>query len=384
MNVLVVSASMGAGHDGAARELHRRLRNGGHEARVVDFLKAMPGGVGTALRATYQAQLRLAPWSYEATYRLCSRVPSLSRPLDGVLAAATRRALGRWIRETEPDVVVSTYPLSSLALGRARGRGELAVPLVTFVTDHAVHPLWTHPGVDLHLCVHPESAATAAAQSGGAAAAPGPLVSERFTTDLPARSDARARLGLGEEERIVLMVAGSWGVGQMAKTFSDVAATGRYNPLAVCGRNGRLQSRLAAKGQGHVLGWTDDMPALMAAADVLVQNAGGLTCMEAFAAGLPVVSFRPIAGHGRENALHMERAGVAPLARDRAELAAVLDRATGPEGAQQVAAARAMFAGDAAREVLELAGHAGDGQGKGLARRAAADGARFEGLQRLT
>jgi UDP-N-acetylglucosamine:LPS N-acetylglucosamine transferase len=133
-----------------------------------------------------------------------------------------------------------------------------------------------------------------------------------------------------------------------------------------------------------VLGWTDDMPALMAAADVLVQNAGGLTCMEAFAAGLPVVSFRPIAGHGRENALHMERAGVAPLARDRAELAAVLDRATGPEGAQQVAAARAMFAGDAAREVLELAGRAGGGQGKGLAPRAAADGARSEGLQSLT
>ena len=29
------------------------------------------------------------------------------------------------------------------------------------------------------------------------------------------------------------------------------------------------------------------MPALMTAADALVENAGGLTCMEAFAIGLP-------------------------------------------------------------------------------------------------
>ena len=44
------------------------------------------------------------------------------------------------------------------------------------------------------------------------------------------------------------------------------------------------------------------MPALMAAADALVENAGGLTCMEAFAVGLPVITFQPIAGHGKDNA----------------------------------------------------------------------------------
>jgi UDP-N-acetylglucosamine:LPS N-acetylglucosamine transferase len=35
-----------------------------------------------------------------------------------------------------------------------------------------------------------------------------------------------------------------------------------------------------------VIGWTDQMPALMSASDAPVENAGGLTCMEAFAVGL--------------------------------------------------------------------------------------------------
>jgi len=43
---------MGAGHDGAARELARRLERRGHEAVVVDFLDAMPLRIGPVLRVT--------------------------------------------------------------------------------------------------------------------------------------------------------------------------------------------------------------------------------------------------------------------------------------------------------------------------------------------
>ena len=59
--VLIVSASMGAGHNGAARELARRLADRGHEAPVVDFLDCLPFGIGTLMPALYELQLRLAP-----------------------------------------------------------------------------------------------------------------------------------------------------------------------------------------------------------------------------------------------------------------------------------------------------------------------------------
>src|SRR5204862_2134482 len=143
--------------------------------------------------------------------------------------------------------------------------------------------------------------------------------------------------GIQPGSRAVLVVAGSWGVGDVASTVHAVERCGlEYHPITVCGKDDKLRESLLEQGVGGtVLGWTDDMPGLMAAADALVENAGGLTCMEAFAAGLPVVSFRPIAGHGKQNALEMDRAGVAALAPTVADLAPTLDRATGPLGRSQ-------------------------------------------------
>ncbi|MBA2323262.1 MAG: glycosyltransferase, partial [Pseudonocardiales bacterium] len=72
------------------------------------------------------------------------------------------------------------------------------------------------------------------------------------------------------------------------------------------------------------LGWRDDVPDLMAVADVLVHNAGGLTLTEALTAGLPAITFRPIPGHGTANAATLAEAGLAPWPKDHAELAATV------------------------------------------------------------
>jgi hypothetical protein len=59
-----------------------------------------------------------------------------------------------------------------------------------------------------------------------------------------------------------------------------------------------------------VLGYVDGLAALCAA-DVVVQHAGGVTCLEAFAAQRPVVMFDPLPGHGKRNARRMQAAGIA-------------------------------------------------------------------------
>jgi hypothetical protein len=99
------------------------------------------------------------------------------------------------------------------------------------------------------------------------------------------------------------------------------------------------------------------MPALMAAADALVENAGGLTAMEALAVGLPVVSFRPIAGHGKENTAEMQQAGVSRVAKRPTDLLQLLDVVTqpGPTKQAMVDAGKAMFVANPADHVLEAA-----------------------------
>ena len=89
----------------------------------------------------------------------------------------------------------------------------------------------------------------------------------------------------------------------------------------------------------------------------MVENAGGLTANEAFAVGLPVVTFLPIAGHGRDNAEGMERLGVTRYARSPEELRRFLTLLAWPSAERdaQVDRASAMFAGDPADDVVSVA-----------------------------
>lgn len=354
-SILIVSASMGAGHDGAAKELRSRLVAQGHRVEIVDFLDAVAFHIGPVLRWFYEVQLRLAPWSYELSYRLS---PMLRGPAVIVDTWLTRRKLKRGIKEFRPDTIVSVYPLASLVLGRMRRKKTLRVPVVTYLTDFAVHSLWVHPGIDRHLAVSELSAQAATARGGKDARARGPLVSDRFRTGTTTdRATVRAALGLDPDERAVLVVAGSWGVGDVLATVDAIAASGDFHPITVCGHDERLRAELETRGSGTVIGWTDDMPSLMTAADALVENAGGLTCMEAFAVGLPVVTFLPIAGHGKDNAEVMARAGVNVYVRDEWELATVLRDVTthGPRRDSLIAQGHGLFTGDPASEVSALA-----------------------------
>src|SRR3954454_13303736 len=93
--VLVISASMGGGHDGAGRELVRRLRARGREAQMLDFLDAFPLRAGWLVRFGYWLELRFAPWSYEATYRLWYLMPFVFQPLGAFINLMTSRKIMR-------------------------------------------------------------------------------------------------------------------------------------------------------------------------------------------------------------------------------------------------------------------------------------------------
>ncbi|MGK4584049.1 glycosyltransferase [Kitasatospora sp. HPMI-4] len=326
--VTVVSASIGAGHDGAARELVRRLRQFGITVDCHDFLDLLPPGWGRLLRASYELELQVAPWAWGWLLDGLQRhrwSSALVSALAGRAAARRTRAL------IGPDTgaVVSTYPLASQALGRLRRRGGLTAPVVTFLTDMSVHPLWVARGVDLHLALHPVSAAQARGHRAHGVLVGGPLVAPEFRPAASAdeRLRERLRFGLPTERPIALVVAGSWGVGEVELAAREIAATGLATPVTVCGRNEALRERLAGDGVGVALGWVDDMPALLRAADVVVQNAGGLTSLEAMATGVPVVSYRCLPGHGVTNAAALDDAGLAAWIRTPGQLAPLLREA---------------------------------------------------------
>ncbi|MGW2931718.1 MGDG synthase family glycosyltransferase [Streptomyces sp. NPDC001156] len=353
--VTIVSASVGAGHDGAAAELARRLVADGFMVDRYDLMDLLPARLGRAVKESYQRMLFRAPWAYQRIYNSTERAGGSGPAARALLRAAEDRVLRALPLGT--GAVVSTYPGASRVLGNLRRHGRLAVPVLTYLTDFSVHPLWVADGVDVHLAVHDVPAAQARAAGARDVRVCGPVTDPRFRPgDAQERRRARARFGLPERAPLALLVAGSWGVGPVRQVALELRDCGAALPVVVCGRNEALAERLRADGIEHAYGWVDDMPGLMHASDVLVQNAGGLTSLEAFATGLPVAGYRCIPGHGLTNAAALDEAGVAAWIRDPADLRTVLcDLIDGPLGLRQREAGLALFAGPGAGPAAEIA-----------------------------
>jgi UDP-N-acetylglucosamine:LPS N-acetylglucosamine transferase len=347
---LILSAAMGSGHDTVAAVLAGRLTARGHHVDQADVLSLLPAGLGATVRSFYHLTISHLPALYGGIYQLFFRDGATPRPGSTPLAALAADGLLELTTRYRPDVIVSVFHLAAQVAGDLRGRGALPVPSAVVLTDFAVHRQWLHPASDLYLCLAGPVAAQVRRSAGCPAVASGPLVAGRFT-----RSPAPARVAawrgcLDPDGRpAVLLSTGAWGAAtRLARTVRLLAGAG-YRPVVLCGENERLRRKLTACPDSRVLGWVDDMPGLMAACDVLIDNAAGQTALQALAAGLPVVGYRPIPGHGAEGVRQMAGLGLSDYARGPGDLLSALQAlcTAGPCRGRRIAAGRDLFAADA-------------------------------------
>ncbi len=319
LRVLIISGSVGAGHDGAAQELAARLRLAGVQVDVRDYLLALPPVCRVVLRDGYTASVARAPSVFEWLFTSIESQPIVQR-LTLAFCRLANHTVCRWVRHGRYNAVVSTYPLASQSLGGLKARGKFDCPVITYLTDPAAHRTWVHPHVDVHLTATAATAAQGTADYAVAMHVAGPLVPARFVRPPPATvlRALAAELALAADRPVGLVVAGSLGLGEVQDTAEHLVREG-LSALVLCGHNQRLRVRLQALPGVTALGWREDVHHLMHLADVLVHNAGGLSFTEALVAGLPAVSYRCIPGHGRANAAVLEQAGLAPWARDETE-----------------------------------------------------------------
>jgi processive 1,2-diacylglycerol beta-glucosyltransferase len=325
--VLILSADVGEGHAAAARALAEQIDASAEDAEVVviDGLAAMGRVLRQVVQDGYRVQLRFLPWSYDIVYWLLEHVPPVRWFTRWQLRLLGGRPLARRIAEYDPDVIVSTYPAVTVVLARLRRTGVVSCPTIATITDLTGLFFWAQPGIDMHLVMYDESMPSVERIAGeGSAQLVHPLISAEFLQPR-CPMEARSALGLPEEGRMVVVSGGGWGVGDIEGAVRELCRVHEVSSIVcLAGRNEQLHERLsatfAAEDRVHILGFTDQMPGLLAAADVLVHSTGGVTCLEARASGTPVVSYGLPVGHARLNTRAMADLDLLRLANDVGEL----------------------------------------------------------------
>jgi UDP-N-acetylglucosamine:LPS N-acetylglucosamine transferase len=329
--VLILSADVGEGHAAAARALAQQLEQGpeGVEVRVIDGLRGMGWLLHAVVEDGYRTQLEWIPWSYSIMYWLLEHVVPFRWFIRGLLCGFGSRSLERHIAEHSPDIIVSTYPAVTVVLARLRRLGRVNCPTVATITDMTGLFFWAQRGIDMHLVMYEDSAASVERIAGrDSVQLVAPLIDRRFLEPRE-RTAAREALGLPPSGKVIVVSGGGWGVGDITGAVDELARIPDSTLICLAGRNDSVQERLEQRFAGdqhvRVLGFTDKMPELLAAADVLVHSTGGVTCLEAAARGCPVVSYGLPVGHAKVNTKAMAAHGLLALAKNTAELVELVE-----------------------------------------------------------
>jgi processive 1,2-diacylglycerol beta-glucosyltransferase len=336
--VLILTASVGEGHDLPARLLRDQLEreSADVEVVVVDGLRAMGRAFVLLNERAASVFFHRLRFMWDVGFGLFISFPATRRLSKAIVHMAGAKGVLRLISETRPNVVVSVYPVTTEVLGHLRRAGRLTVPAIAVVTDLAMMHYWAAPGIDLHLVTHSESETEVRSIAGSSTSVTvvRGLVRPEFDSP-PEREEARRVLGLPAEGSVVLVSGGGWGVGDLAGAVEAALALDIAVVACLCGRNESLRRELtgrhASEQRLRAVGFTDRMCAWLTAADVLVHSTGGLTVLEATICGCPTISYGWGRGHLRANNDAFRRLGLAEVVGARRDLRAALARVLASE-----------------------------------------------------
>jgi processive 1,2-diacylglycerol beta-glucosyltransferase len=322
--ILVLSASVGAGHMRAAQAVELALREVVPAATVknVDVLEL----TNTAFRRLYgKAYLDLvnrAPHVLGYFYDLLDQPSSSGRNRGDrfrlLLEKINLRSFIRFLKEEPWDLVINTHFLPAEIIASLRNKGELALPQVTATTDFETHRLWVNQPCDHYFTATEEGAKYL--QHWGVPA------EQTTVTGIPIhpvfskpkdRGECLRKHGLQGDRPIVLQLAGGFGVGPIAKLFHGLLEVEQPIELVViAGKNEKVKKELeeippSSRHRVKVLGFTTDIDELMAVADLVVSKPGGLTTSETLARGAVMVIVNPIPGQEARNSDFLLESGAA-------------------------------------------------------------------------
>ena len=302
---LFLSGKFGAGHDTLAEACAAALLPYGVESRIVDCMPMLGGGPSAVGNFVFRSLLSITPVYDGFHFSQLRGNGFVGRLMDRAAVKVMLPRLIETVDDFAPDLVLSVFATgASAAVHLKHERPDLAT--VVFMTDSFAHGMWVHEGTDLFLVTSDLAAASVRRYYPEArvSVVEAPVRPDFYAA--PTQAEARVPLRLPTDAPCVLLMSGAWGLGPLDDIARALASEGWW-VLAVSGSNESLRARLTAVARDHPrllsFGYTDQVPALMAASDVVVTSSGD-TCREARVIGRRMVLLDVVPGHGRENLMH--------------------------------------------------------------------------------
>ncbi len=327
--ILILTASFGDGHNAAARALRDAIERVDEDARAetLDLFADSYGAFNTLAKKTYLGMVAYAPKLWGQFYSLMEN-PFVEKQLGGF--TRLQKTLERVLAETQPDCVVSCYPIYGHVIKKIYANyHERPFRFITIVTDSiSINSAWFRAPAD-YFCVANDATADVLMKGGVAEnqiKVLGFPVSPIFTdntNELPQP--------VGDEPRKILYVINT-GKKKAGKAIDRLLEIDDVHLTITAGRDPELRAKLIERTRDHehrvkVLGWTNQMPELLMSHHLIIGKAGGAIVQEALAARCPMIINQVIPGQEEGNAELIQKYNVGAVVEKNKEVAEAVEMA---------------------------------------------------------
>ena len=327
MKVLIFYASYGGGHLNAAKSIENCIKTNykDMDVEMIDCMKYVNKTIEKVTTAAYREMAKKAPWAWGRIY---------SDAQKGPLAHITTRSnkimaikLLKLLREKKPDLIISTHPFGSQMCSYLKRKNKINSKIATIMTDFAPHDQWLvgHEYTDYFFVAHNKMKDYLISKgiSENKVFDTGIPISENFQK-LYNKKEIFDKYNLDESKFTILFFGGGeFGLGktrtvQIFNNFVEETKNNNIQIIAISGKNPKMKSAFEevvdsnnANSTVKIIEFSNEVPKLMAIANLVVTKPGGLTTSESLASHLPMVVINPIPGQEEENAEFLESKNIA-------------------------------------------------------------------------
>ncbi|HKC62833.1 MAG TPA: glycosyltransferase [Pyrinomonadaceae bacterium] len=324
LNILILSASVGAGHTHAATALEAAFRNT-HKTHLVQHLDTLDYAtklLRTVYSKGYSYAARRLPTLTDSLYKALDR-PRRHTSLSLAFERLNTRRFAIMLRDCKPDLVICTHFLPAQILSSLVEFRQLAIRYSVVVTDFDVHSIWITRHCERYFVATDDARMhlEALGISADRVSVTGIPIDPVFSVAKD-RRDMRRKYGLDKDRPTILVSGGRFDLHVVEQITKSLAALPREAQVVVLmgpkeERRNKMQQAavrlcLETRVTFKFVGFVEYMNELMAACDLVVGRPGGLITSEALASGLVFVIVNPIPGQEERNAdyLLMENAAI--------------------------------------------------------------------------
>jgi len=328
MKVLIMSVTAGEGHNSTAKAMNREFEKIGIESEILDTFQYVSPELARVISEGYLMITEKARYAYQIGYTMAEKRKNLLGDFSpiGILNMIFTEELEAYFDSEAFDAVVFTHPFAGMILDAMKRKNKMKVHTVGILTDFTFHPYWENCTRNDYVVMPNRLLKFQGQRKGFREEQLIPLgipIHPKFSEKMT-KAEARRSLGLpfGEEKKMILIMGGSMGYGNLAETvrrIDSVETEQDFHMYVVCGNNADAKDEVAAlrdklRHTVTVVGFVDYISTLMDASDCIVTKPGGLTTSESMAKNLPMVIVNPIPGQEQRNTEFLVNNGAAVCA----------------------------------------------------------------------